>query len=730
MKKARPTTHPDFPPTRDPFRPWSTCFRGEPARLSLPGMSRFAFRMVLATLLAFGGAIPKARSAALGFPGPEARWDFDRDGVEERLAPDDSPNGASVVETWNIERKAWEKAGYQLPEGVRTRLPDGSDAGLRWVDLNGDGFLDVLFSNPERFAVHLWNKDVKPHLGWTLGWSQFVKEGVRSGETDEPPSLVDARVWESNGELIVERPGSAAIRVATSRLIAFDTPPPKSPDEALSAFRIADGFRVELVAAEPVVVDPVSFDWGGDGRFWVVEMRDYPMGTDGGGKPGGVVKVLNDQDGDGRFESATVFLDAIPFPSSVMAWRKGVLVAAAPDLFYAEDTDGDGRADTREVILTGFNPGNQQHRFNGFEWGLDGWVHVANGDSGGKVRSSRADDVAVSISGRDIRFHPETGEFETVSAQTQYGRRRDDWGNWFGNNNPTWLWQVIVPEHYLKRNPKLAVKRVSKILANYDDSTRVHPASAAQVRPNQPWSLNHVTSGCSPCPYRDDLLGPAFNTSVFICEPVHNVVHREVLVPDGSVFASHRAPDEARSEFLASTDNWFRPVTARTGPDGALYIADMYRFVLEHPEWISPEMQARLDLRAGQDRGRIYRVVPAGAPRRAIPNLEQLRGQGVGRRHGQPERVAAGHGSTTASRISRDTGGGRRLENPSWARARPEGSGPGAGHPGPAGPTEYRLDPWRVEGSASLGAGAGAAAKRAFRNPRQFGLPGGGASGP
>jgi putative heme-binding domain-containing protein len=165
------------------------------------------------------------------------------------------------------------------------------------------------------------------------------------------------------------------------------------------------------------------------------------------------------------------------------------------------------------------------------------------------------------------------------------------------------------------------VKRVLKVLANYEDSTRVFPASPAMVRPNQPWSLNHVTSACSPCPYRDDLFGPEFAASVFISEPVHNVVHREVLVRDGAGFTSHRAPGEEQSEFLASTDNWFRPITVKTGPDGALYIADMYRFVLEHPEWISPEMQARLDLRAGADKGRIYRVQPEGKPLRAIPNL-------------------------------------------------------------------------------------------------------------
>lgn len=551
--------------------------------------------------------------------------DFDHDGVEEKLAT--GPSGIEV-QRWNRQTESWEKGGWTFPEGVMLTDNEGRDAGLRFVDLNGDGFDDILFSNPERYAIHLWNKNVMPHLGWTRGWSQFVKAGKRSGAKGEPPSLVGAEVHVQDGQLIIALPANSSHpasveRISAKELIAFDMPPPKSVGEALASFRVRPGFRVELVASEPVVIDPVAFEWGADGRLWVVEMRDYPLGLDGKGKPGGVVKVLDDTDGDGRYDKATLFLDRLPFPSGVMPWQKGALVSAAPDLFYAEDTDGDGRADVRKVLFTGFKPGNQQHRFNGFEWGLDGWIYAANGDSGGEVKSIATGKV-VSISGRDVRFRPDTGDIEAVSAQTQYGRRRDDWGNWFGNNNPTWLWHVTLPEHYLRRNPQLAVKSVRHVLANYENSTQVFPASASMVRPNQPWSLNHTTSACSASPYRDDLFGPEFVNSVFISEPVHNVVHREVLVRDGSGFTSHRAQGEEQSEVLASTDNWFRPVTLKTGPDGALYIADMYRFVLEHPEWISPEMQARLDLRAGEDKGRIYRVVPEGRPRRPIPNLAAL----------------------------------------------------------------------------------------------------------
>jgi putative membrane-bound dehydrogenase-like protein len=551
--------------------------------------------------------------------------DFDHDGVEDKLI---GRPGVNEIQRWNPTSRTWEKADYALPEGVRLVDDAGNDAGLRFVDLNGDGFDDILFSNLQQYAVHLWTKDVKPELGWTRGWSQFVRSGDRTGAASDLPSVVGAEVRIENGQMIVTRLASDGNPATVERrslreLIAFDMPPPKSPAEALASFRVRPGFRVELATAEPMVMDPIAFEWGADGRLWVVEMRDYPLGLDGKGQPGGMVKVLEDTDGDGRYDKAATFLEGVAFPSSVMPWRKGALIAVAPDLIYVEDTDSDGQADTRKVLFTGFTLGNQQHRFNGFEWGLDGWIYAANGDSGGTVKSLATGKV-ISISGRDLRFRPDTGELETVSAESQFARRRDDWGNWFGNNNPTWLWHVTLPEHYLRRNPRLAVKSVRHKLANYENSTRVFPASAAMVRPNQPWSLNHVTSACSPCPYRDDLFGPDFAMSIFVSEPVHNVVHREVLVREGSGFISHRAEGEEQSEFLTSSDNWFRPITLKTGPDGALYIADMYRFVLEHPEWISPEMQARLDVRAGADKGRIYRVVPEGQARRLIPNLAKL----------------------------------------------------------------------------------------------------------
>ena len=204
--------------------------------------------------------------------------------------------------------------------------------------------------------------------------------------------------------------------------------------------------------SEPLVQSPIAFAWGPDGKLWVVEMGDYPLGVDGKGKPGGRVKFLESTKGDGKYDKATVFLDNLPFPTGVLPWRKGVLVTCAPDVFYAEDTDGDGKADKKTVLYTGFVQGNQQHRVNTLAPGLDNWIYVANGDSGGRIKSLKTGKV-INISGRDLRIRPDDGSLDAVSGGTQFGRSRDDWGNWFGGNNSNPMWHYVLADHYLRRNP-------------------------------------------------------------------------------------------------------------------------------------------------------------------------------------------------------------------------------------------------------------------------------------
>jgi putative membrane-bound dehydrogenase-like protein len=559
--------------------------------------------------------------------------DLDGDGRCELIIGNESQN---AIFSWSDEESAWKPLPYKLPPNTSIVDSEGHDNGLRFVDMNEDGYADILFSNEKSFSLHLFI--AKSYLGFNTGWSREVLAGKR-GEFGEIPMISrngsNNGAWFHSRELWVQNEDTAALTNFVDRR-SFDTllaglqPPPLSPEQSLGAIHVRPGFKVALVAAEPLVQDPIAFEWGADGKLWVVEMGDYPLGIDGKGTPGGKVLFLEDTNNDGIYDKSTIFLEGLNFPTGVMPWRKGIIISAAPEIFYAEDTDGDGKADVKKVLFAGFREGNQQHRVNGFDYGLDNWLYGANGDSGGQIRAVGTVGEApkqtqpVDINGRDFRFRPDTGAFETQAGEVQYGRHRDDWGNWFGNNNSIWLWHYFLPEQYLARNPHLAVRSANRVLANYENSTRIFPIARLLQRFNDIGALGHVTSANSATPYRDDVFGPDFATSIFISEPVHNLIHREILEPDGVSFNSGRATDEKDSEFLASEDNWFRPTMLKTGPDGALYIADMYRLVIEHPQWIPDDVKDRLDLRAGHDKGRIYRVYPMGAQLRKNPRLDQL----------------------------------------------------------------------------------------------------------
>jgi putative membrane-bound dehydrogenase-like protein len=559
--------------------------------------------------------------------------DLDHDGICELVVG--NPNFSAV---YKLRTNGWRKLDYTLPPNTSIVDAQGLDAGLRLVDVDGDGYDDVLFSNHERYSLHLFRKDAR-NLRLKPGWSDEIISGLRSNALTDPiPPIVrdgtnrNNGVWFARSTMWIQNEDTAHLpdkvdRRTFKHLLELGNPPPLSPEASLKTMRARPGFKVELVAAEPLIQDPIAFDWSADGRLWVLEMGDYPLGVDGKGSPGGRLRVLTDTDADGRYDSAVTFLDKLSCPEGMHCWRNGAVVIAGKDLFYAEDTNGDGTADVREVLFTGFSEGNQQHRANGFTYGLDGWLYGANGESDGNILPggvSAQNAKPINIRGQDFRFHPESRQFEAIGGRSQFGLYRDDFGNWFGNNNSTWLWHHSFPVWYLSRNPLLPLKSTKTMLANYPNFTRCFPISKTISRFNDPYAANHVTSGNSPVPYRDELFGKEFTTSIFISEPVHNLVHREVLEADGVSFKSRRAADEANSEFLASSDNWFRPAMLRTGPDGALYVADMYRLVIEHPEWIPAEMQKRFDVRAGTDMGRIYRVFPEGAKLKPIPNLAKL----------------------------------------------------------------------------------------------------------
>ncbi len=503
---------------------------------------------------------------------------------------------------------------------------------LAMVFLGGEVVVDYAIRFSEEFdGNRLW---VTAYSNWVpcyIPSQRILREGGYEAEGAMTFYARPTRLAPSVEQLIVDTVQKLLPPRFYSKKKQANFPPPKSPEESLAAI-VSPGISVELVAAEPLVVDPVAFDWGPDGQLWVVEMRDYPNGMgwrregDPLGEPGGRIRLLDDIDGDGRYDKATVFLDRLSFPTGVKVWRDGILIAAAPEIIYAEDTDGDDRADKREVWYRGFGEGNQQHRVNGLRWGLDNWLHVANSDRGGMIQSLKTGDE-VDVSGRDLRIRPDEGLLAATSGHTQYGRCRDDWGNWFGGNNSQPMWHYVLDEHYLRRNPHFAPPDVKKQVSIAPGAATVFPVSRTLARFNDLDRANRFTSACSQIIYRDELIRSGDQSQQmqsFVCEPVHNLVHREVVTRDGVTFTSRRPEHETESEFLASKDNWFRPVMVRTGPDGALWIADMYRFVTEHPKWIPKDWQGKLDIRAGDGRGRMYRVFPADAQPRPMPRLDRL----------------------------------------------------------------------------------------------------------
>lgn len=404
----------------------------------------------------------------------------------------------------------------------------------------------------------------------------------------------------------------------------LDMPPPRSPAESLASIQVPSDLEVELVVAEPTVKDPISISWGPDGRMWVVEMADYPLGMDGAGKPGGRIRVLESTRGDGVYDRATLFADGLSFPTSVIVWRKGILVTVAPDLLYLEDTDGDGRADVKRKLFTGLGEGNQQHMANGLKWGLDGWLYLAHGGTPGQIVSTRTG--AVVEMNRDVRVKPDEGLAEPVFGRSQYGRSRNDWGDWFGCNNIHPAWHYGLEDAYLNRNPHLVPPAANIEVMEIPGAAPVYPISRTLERFNAVGKgFNHFTSACSVMIYRGNGLGDEYNGDLFVCEPVHNLVHREVMTPQGVTYVGRRAPTEKTSEFLASTDNWSRFTDVSAAPDGAFYVVDMYRYVIEHPQYIPQSWEDLIGdaMRAGEEQGRIYRVRPRDTLLRVMPRLDQ-----------------------------------------------------------------------------------------------------------
>lgn len=404
-----------------------------------------------------------------------------------------------------------------------------------------------------------------------------------------------------------DKPGEIQKLRVSEELIPPSTP--RTPEEELKSFQVAPGFKIDLIACEPLVQDPVVTQIAPDGRLWVVEMRGFMAAMDGKGEelPVGRVVVLEDTDHDGRMDRSTVFIDGLVMPRALMLVGDGALVGAPPKLWYCRDTDGDGKADEKTEIAGDFgwvnNPlhpelGNPEQAANSLLWTFDNWIYVAHYT-------------------RKFRF--EGGKFVTgfTTFRGQWGLAQDNDGHLFYNSNQDPLRVDILPSSHTGRNPNHEPCGGTNIQVYTDQLVwpiRVNPGVNRGYRDGilrENGHLKDFTAACSPHIYRGGAFGAEFEGNALICEPAGNLIKREIMTAKNGTLSCKEAYDQ--HEFVASTDERFRPVNLTTGPDGALYITDFYRGVLQHRESFTTYLRSYSEQR-GLDKpthlGRIWRVAP------------------------------------------------------------------------------------------------------------------------
>ncbi len=434
---------------------------------------------------------------------------------------------------------------------------------------------------------------------------------------------------------------------------------PTESGKALATFQVAPGFNLEQVAAEPLVADPVAIAFDEDCRLYVALMRGYSENKD---ERLSQIRLVEDTSGDGRFDKSTVYVDGLAWPTAVFCWAGGVLVADAPDIWYFKDTTGDGVADERRVLFTGLGTGNVQGLANSFQWGLDNRIYLSLSSTGAdlkggpavpagqaadetslaetrkdaaSVRPGRSDHI-LQLRGRDIAIDPRTWTVTPVSGGAQHGLSFNDWGDRFVCSNSDHLQLVMYEDRYLARNPYLAAPSPRRSIAADGPQADVFRAS-----PVEPWRIvrtrlrtqgivpgivegagrpaGYFTGATGATIYRGNAWPSQWKGLAVVGDVGSNLVHRKRLEASGVGFAGKRI--DKKTEFVTSSDNWFRPVQFANAPDGTLYILDMYREVIEHPASLPPIIKKHLDLTSGRDRGRLYRIVPDGFQQPKLPKL-------------------------------------------------------------------------------------------------------------
>ena len=408
--------------------------------------------------------------------------------------------------------------------------------------------------------------------------------------------------------------------------------PAVEPQEAIATWQVKPGFKLQLAAHEPQVRDPIAVSFDERGRMFVVEMIDYSEMREVTPHLGRV-SMLEDQDGDGYFETSRVFAEDLPWPTGVICANGGIYVIATPDVIFFQDTKGAGKADVREVIFTGFGTGmkllNVQGLANSPQWGQDNRIHLqAGGGNRGKVKCLKRPELPeLELGGRDFWFDPRTYEFGLEGGGAQFGMSFDNYGRKFACSNSDHLQYFVYDDRYAARNPYFSMPPARQSIAADGGAAEVF-----RLSPDEPWRIirtrwriagvvkgavegggrvsGYFTGATGTTVYRGDAYGPDFVGNTFTGDAGGQLVHRKQLSPDGVSLLGKRPDDERNAEFAASKDTWVRAVNFANAPDGCLHVIDMYREVIEHPWSIPEEIKQHLDLNRGNDRGRIYRVVP------------------------------------------------------------------------------------------------------------------------
>mgnify|MGYP003433540101 FL=1 len=390
-------------------------------------------------------------------------------------------------------------------------------------------------------------------------------------------------------------------------------------EDALATMQVADGFKIEMIAAEPMITSPVDMEIDEYGRMFVVEMHGYPLDKSGSGN----IVMLTDTNGDGIMDKRTLFKEGLLLPTGILRWKKGFVVTDSPNIYYLEDSDNDGKADIMDTLLTGFALTNPQHNLNNPMYGIDNWIYAAHegtvksrdyveefGDEGTEIYyPAKPDAVRLpkNANGLSVRFRPDQYQLEALASRCQFGHAFDQWGHWFGCNNSNQGYQEIIAARYLERNPQLPPTDPNHAMSDHLNAPEVFPTT---LNPDRQifTDVGTMTSGSGLTAYLAEDFPAPYHNATFIAEPVSNLVHVDVLRDSSLSYTASRVfPNK---EFFTSTDAWSRPVNMYVGPDGALYILDYYRRVIESPEWMSEEAIAAGNLYDGIDKGRIYRITP------------------------------------------------------------------------------------------------------------------------